>query len=276
MKVLIALAVLCPLAYADVKTPTAADKQAAAAHWEKARSAYSFGNYDVAIREYQAAFELTGAPEYIFNIAQTQRAKGDKEAAVASYKRYLELDPNGDGATSAKEHVAALEAELRKEADAVAARAKLQADAEAKRKRDADAAAERARTDAAEVARKRVADSELKQRRATARTFKLAGLATAGAGVAALGASAYFGLRARSLSNQASSVTGQWTEEAQQHVDDAKSAESTMYVLLAVGGGVAVTGGILYAIGARSGESSTKISVAPTQGGAAFSFARRF
>lgn len=274
---LFAIALAWPLAVqAQPKTPSAADKQAAVQHWEKARSAYSFGNYDIAIAEYQAAFDLTGAPEYIFNIAQTQRAKGDKPAAVASYRRYLELDPAGDGAASARQHVDALDAELERDRDVAAARAKAQAEAEAKRKLEAVAAAEAARRDAAEVARRRVADAELEQRRRAQRTFRLAGLATAGAGVAALGASAFFGMRARSLSNDASSVSGQWTEQAQQNVDDAQSAQTTMYVLLAVGGGVAVTGGILYLVGARSIESPTKVGVIPTRGGAAFSLTRRF
>ena len=67
-------------ASADPKQPTAAEKQKAAEHYDRARAAYSFGNYDDAIREYQAAFELTTAPEYMFNIAQTQRAKGDRDA----------------------------------------------------------------------------------------------------------------------------------------------------------------------------------------------------
>lgn len=275
--ILFAMALACPLvAHAQPKPPSTADKQAAAAHWEKARSAYSFGNYDIAIAEYQAAFDLTGAPEYMFNIAQTQRAKGDKPAAIASYKRYLELDPSGDGAASAKQHVAALEADLQRDSDAAAARAKAQAEAEAKRKLEAAAAAEAARRAAAEVARKRVADAGLEQRRSTQRTFRIAGLATAGAGIAALGAGTYFGMRARSLSSDASSVTGQWTEEAQQNVDDAKSAQTTMYVLLAVGGGLAITGGILYVVGARSIESPTRVGVVPTRGGAAFSLTRRF
>jgi len=43
--------------------PSADAKKQAAEHFERGRSAYDFGNYDVAISEYQAAFELTGAPE---------------------------------------------------------------------------------------------------------------------------------------------------------------------------------------------------------------------
>ena len=263
-------------ASADPKQPTAAEKQKAAEHYDRARAAYSFGNYDDAIREYQAAFELTTAPEYMFNIAQTQRAKGDRKGALASYRHYIELDPSGAGVASARSHIEGIEAELKREDEEAASRAKAQAEAEAKRRKEAAEAAETARGGAAEVARRRIADAEVKQRRATARTFKLAGLATAGTGVAALGVSAYFGMRARSLSRDASSVTGQWTEEAQQQIDDAKSAESTVYVLLAVGSGVAVTGGILYLIGSRTGESASKVVVAPTSGGMAVGFGGRF
>jgi tetratricopeptide (TPR) repeat protein len=272
------MALSCPLsAVADTprSPPTAAEKQKAAEHFDRARVAYSFGNYDDAIREYQAAFDLTGAPEYVFNIAQTQRAKGDKRGALVSYKKYIELDPTGAGVTSARSHIDAIQLELDAEVAAQAKRDKERADAEAKRKADAVAAAEAARRDAAEVAKRRVSDAEAARRRTTSRYFRIAGLSTGAAGLATLGVSAFFGFRARALSRDASSVTGMWTEEAQRDVDRATSAERTMYLLLGVGGGVAITGGILYVIGARSTETR-RVAVTPTAGGAAVTFGGKF
>ena len=92
-----------------------AAKQKAAEHFERGRNAYNFGNYDDAIREYQAAFELTCAPELVFNIAQTYRTKGDKRMALDFYQKYIDLDPDGEGVSSARSHIAVLEAELRAE-----------------------------------------------------------------------------------------------------------------------------------------------------------------
>jgi len=273
-----AMVVACPLVgLADTPRPppTADDKQRAAAHYDAARSAYSFGNYDVAIREYQAAFDLSGAPEYVFNIAQTQRAKGDKKSALESYKKYIALDPAGAGVASARGHIAALDAELLAEAEEAARRKKEQAEAELRRAREAAATAESARRAAAEVARRRVADAEAARRGTTARYFRISGLATGAAGLATIGASAYFGMRARSGSRDAAAVTGMWTEDAQRDFDRAKSSERTMFVLLGVGGGVAITGAILYLVGARSSETK-RIAVAPSADGASLVFGGRF
>src|SRR3954471_16167071 len=99
---LFVLAILLVAAVAQADTPD--PKKQAAEHFERGRSAYSFGNYDVAIAEYQAAFDLTHAPEYVFNIAQTYRTKGDKPHALEFYKKYIELDPQGIGVESAHSH----------------------------------------------------------------------------------------------------------------------------------------------------------------------------
>lgn len=235
-------------------------KRRAAVHFERGRSAYNFGNYDDAIHEYQAAFDLTGAPELVFNIAQTYRTKGDKRLALELYKKYIELEPTGEGVPSARSHIAVIEAELRAE----------EAEAEAERLATADTA----RRAAAEAAHLRVAEAEAARHRTTLRSLRVAGLAAGSAGIAALGVSAYFGLRARTLSHEASNVTGMWTEDAQRKVDRAESSERTMFILLGAGGAVAITGGVLYLVGARKTERAPameprRITAAPLPGGAA-------
>ncbi|HWO19667.1 MAG TPA: hypothetical protein VNO30_12860 [Kofleriaceae bacterium] len=243
----------CP----QVVSPAA--KQKAAAHFERGRNAYNFGNYDDAIREYQAAFDLTCAPEFVFNIAQTYRTKGDKRMALDFYQKYVDLDPNGDGVSSARSHIAVLEAEMRAEA----------AEAEAARLANDEAA----RRVAAEAAQRRVAESDMARRRTISRNLRIAGLTAGGAGIATVGASAFFGLRARTLSREASEVTGTWTDAAQRKVDRAESSERTMFLLLGIGSAVAITGGVLYFVGTRKTETapamdSKRITAAPVPGGA--------
>jgi len=69
-------------------------------------------------------------------------------------------------------------------------------------------------------------------------------------------------------------VTGMWTEDAQRKVDRAESSEHTMFILLGAGGAVAITGGVLYLVGARKTERAPameprRITAAPLPGGAA-------
>jgi tetratricopeptide (TPR) repeat protein len=260
---------------------SAEDKKKAGEHFERGRNAYNFGNYDVAISEYQAAFDLTGAAEFIFNIAQTHRTKGNKQAALETYKKYIAIDPGGAGVASARSHIEALEAELRAEEAAAAARKKAEEDAAKRRTQEAEAAriaaAKIARDEAAAAAKRRVDAAESAQRQKNARYFRVAGMLSTGAGVATIGVAGIFGLRARSLSREASDVTGMWTDEADRKVASADSSERTMFVLLGVGAAVAITGGVLYYVGRRSRSEASptapKVTVAPapmTNGAALF------
>jgi tetratricopeptide (TPR) repeat protein len=62
-------------------------------HYEKGISRYHLGDFEAAITEFRAAYELTKAPRLLFDIAQAQRLKKDYEAALYSYTTYLRLQP---------------------------------------------------------------------------------------------------------------------------------------------------------------------------------------
>lgn len=253
--------------------PSAEDaRNQAREHFERAVRAQNFGNYDDAVREYQAAFELTHDPVYLFNIGQTYRAKGDRRTALEFYKKYIEADPNGEGVASARSHIDTLEKELKAEAAAAELRRKEEAAAIRRRAAEAEAAklaaAAAAKREAEEIARRRIAAADVARRQKSARYFRIAGLSTAGAGVAMVGVASIFGLRARSLSREASATTGMWTDEAQGKVDRARSSERTMFILLGVGGAVAITGGALYFVGRRKHETAqpadaTRLTISP-------------
>jgi tetratricopeptide (TPR) repeat protein len=77
------------------------DPEAAARlHFEKAERAYRVGNYDVAVDEYQAAYDAKSAPEFLFNLAQALRkrfavagATGDLRRGIEVFRAYLREDP---------------------------------------------------------------------------------------------------------------------------------------------------------------------------------------
>jgi tetratricopeptide (TPR) repeat protein len=101
----------------------AADRAKAAAAFKQGQAYFQRGDYDRAIPEYQTAFDLSKEPSLIFNIALCHNRANRPEPALAAYKRYLELAPDGNVADEAREEVARLTPIVEK----------LQADREAQR-----------------------------------------------------------------------------------------------------------------------------------------------
>lgn len=288
MKLLVLLTLtfgLAPVAFAQPKSPPNADAiKKAEGHFNKGEEFRTFGNFEEAIREYLAGYELTGAPEFLFNVGQAYREKGDKRMAVAYYKKYLGLDSKGDGMLFAKSHIEVLEKEIRDEEAAVAAlKAKEQA-AEAKRKADADAARKAAeataKLEAEKAAKSKVSESEGRRRKTTARYLRLGGVGVAAAGVVAAGVGIYFGSKASSLSDEASReaiVLGTWSDELEDKVDDAESAQTKMFVLLGSAGVAVIGGGVLYYVGTRMQRPlERQVVVAPVRGGVGVVVGGRF
>jgi tetratricopeptide (TPR) repeat protein len=102
------------------------------------------------------------------------------------------------------------------------------------------------------------------------RGMRIAGIATGGAGVVALGIGVVFGLKARSLSNEATS----WDTFDQKADDQGKADQRNMLVFTSVGAAALVAGGVLYYLGHRA-ERSTEagaVSFAPSVGPSQITF----
>ena len=104
--------------------------------------------------------------------------------------------------------------------------------------------------------------------------LRIAGLATAGAGVVALGLGVKFGLDASSAE---SDVEEQWDPD---RFDDGEAANRNMIIMYSVGITAIVGGGALYYLGSREGTQSEErqLSIAPaiTPDSASLVFAGRF
>jgi len=106
---LLLLAALGSLSAAGpAEEPSPAAKLKAKARIKKARAFYGDGQYDQAISEYRAAYKLMPVAEVLFNIGQIERVKGDKPAAVTSYRAYLAEAPEGRMSAEAKTQIASL------------------------------------------------------------------------------------------------------------------------------------------------------------------------
>jgi hypothetical protein len=96
--------------------------------------------------------------------------------------------------------------------------------------------------------REKVAEAERRRQRTNARWMRRGGAAALAVGGLLGVASAWYGHRARSLSEEVSNLD-QWVGDARQKYDAAISAETRMYVLAATGALLGIGGGVLLYLG---------------------------
>ncbi len=63
-------------------------------HYQRATRAYDLQKYTEAIDEYQKAYEISGDPPMLYNIAQAYRLADQPAEAVRYYRRFLQRMPN--------------------------------------------------------------------------------------------------------------------------------------------------------------------------------------
>jgi tetratricopeptide (TPR) repeat protein len=215
-------------------------------------------DYETAISLYTKAYALVPHPVLLFNIGQAHRLAGRVDEAIRFYQQYLDADPKGPQATTARDLIAEIHA---REAAEVKARedARKAADdarkAEAARKAAEDARkAEAARTAAAaaEPAEPEQPSDDVDEAH-PGRPLRIAGIAAAGAGVAATGVAIVFGLHARSLSDDLSAPGAVYDPS---RIDDGEAAERNA-IILGVAGGALIAGGVaMYILGRRQGSDA--------------------
>jgi tetratricopeptide (TPR) repeat protein len=134
------------VAHAQAPVPEKSNKQAAKAYVDAGLQAQRSGDYDTAIILYEKAYELVPHPVLLFNLAQAHRLAGRLHKALALYRKYLDTEPHGAEAATARELVTELEAQQAAE-DRKAARAR-RTDADPTPERAGGAAREEAHEDA--------------------------------------------------------------------------------------------------------------------------------
>jgi hypothetical protein len=80
---------------------------------EGARRAHDLGHLDEAIASYGRAYQLSGDPRLLFEMAEAQREAGRDAEALRSFKTYLRRDPAGTYRPSAEKEVRELEQQLK-------------------------------------------------------------------------------------------------------------------------------------------------------------------
>lgn len=81
-------------------------------HYLKGEKLFSLGQFDDALKQYQAAYDAEPFPEFLFNMAQCHRNLGDYEQAVDHYREYLDKKPNAANRQQVEATIRKLEREI--------------------------------------------------------------------------------------------------------------------------------------------------------------------
>jgi len=88
--------------------PDPGNREKAASHFRQGQAYFQAQDYDRALAEYQAAFDLSSEPLLIFNIALCHDRANRPEQALKDFRRYLARVSTGAIADEAREDVARL------------------------------------------------------------------------------------------------------------------------------------------------------------------------
>lgn len=97
---------ICSAAFAD---QSEADKKAQAKlHYEAGDRAFRLGEFEKAVREFRASYELSGVPLLLYNVAQAYRQLGNTKQALFFYQQFRATEPTGDARRITEERIAEL------------------------------------------------------------------------------------------------------------------------------------------------------------------------
>ncbi len=241
------------------------DRKRAGKHVEEGDRYKEAGNYEAAAREYEKAYELVPHPELFFNLAQVYRLGGKKEKALEYYERYLAVEPNGRAAAQARKFARQLKKELDR-AKPREGKGGESAGSGSTSGSGSPAGSGSASGSGSGDLTRRVEPSH------PGRTLRIAGMATAGAGLVALGVGIKYGLDARRISNDLSGHDeGQWSEAEIKSQAVGKRAEKRMFIGTGLGAAFIAGGAVLYYLGhsarAHAEESDEGVAAAPLVSG---------
>ena len=235
---------------APAAPPAEDKKEQARIHFQKAKELHEKKQYAEAAAEYLEAYRYMPAPAFIYNAGQVYRLGGEKEKAIEHYKKYLELEPNGEGAGDARQFIAELGAAIEAEASAKA---------KSGEPGGGPVVGEGGGGGGTSPPLRDTGENP-------GRGLMLAGLVSGGISVAALGAAAVFALRAGSAESDLDGYSGTWTPDQEDRYAEGKSAERNMTVSLVVSAAALAAGGTMYFLGRRKAK---RAAAAPSIGAAA-------
>lgn len=241
--VAVSLGCLALTSVADAQSSSSREAKIAEAKtaFTKGTRAYANGDFDTALASFRRAYELTGSPDLLYNIATVSDRMRRDEEALAAYEGYLEARPK----SADREHV-----ESRIEVLRAAIKARRRAELEAELE---------ARKAAVEAAARVKAERPLTQHVGPGPGPWI----TIGVGAAALATGAVFvGLGQRDQNQVESATPGSSYSMVEEMADRGPRRTKTGVALMAVGG-AGIIGGVIWQLTGGHEEEIPEISIGP-------------
>lgn len=248
------------LAFAQGAPPDEATKHRAQTHYQAGVSAYNVGDFDNAIREWKEGYRVLALPDFLFNIAQAYRGKGDHQNALFFYNAFLRERPD---APNVNEVVA-----LRDETKRL-----LSEQRTAPAEDDAITVPPASEPDGRDSAPSPPTASAQDSTDSGGRSLRLTGLMTAGGGVALLATGVVFSLAASSAASDLEGAAAQgapWTPALEDKERAGRRNETLGIVFLAAGSAAVITGAVTYYLGRRRAQKALSVAVLPIARGGVF------
>jgi tetratricopeptide (TPR) repeat protein len=228
---------------------------------------YNIGHFEQALELYTKAYEALPTPALLFDLGQCHRMLANPERAIFFFQGYLRAKPDAPNRALVEQLLQDMQRQLESQR-AAAARAE-----------EAQRAA--APSPLAPASPAPLPDTPVVAQPVGHPTLRIAGLATAGAGVVLVGSAIVLGLHASSLSNEISRVSsdhGTWSSQYQSDYNAGKTSATAASILFVAGGVALATGGVLTYLGwpRKTSDAHPVASVAPSPGGASVVVAGRF
>jgi Tfp pilus assembly protein PilF len=94
-----------------------AKRAEAARRATEGEAAMSSGDHEAAKAAFSDAYALSSDPEYVFELAEAHRARGDRAQAIVEYERYRSLAAGGERSALALERASTLKRELARDVE---------------------------------------------------------------------------------------------------------------------------------------------------------------
>jgi tetratricopeptide (TPR) repeat protein len=103
MRVVVAVVCACGIAFADTS---------AAEHYKQGKAFFDAKQYDQAIVEYLAAYQIDKRPAHLYNIGRAYRLAGNAKLAIEYYQKFLDADPTNALAKEVRDDIVVATREL--------------------------------------------------------------------------------------------------------------------------------------------------------------------
>jgi tetratricopeptide (TPR) repeat protein len=189
--------------------------------YSEGQTAYNHADYATAISKWRASYDLSGAVELLFNLAQAYRLSGDCMNALLTYEQFVTIDPAAEQRPLADDLTHELEAQC--------------------------GAPSRPAPPAV------VDHRDAKPRQRSGRDLKITGLVTSGVGAVLIATGLGLGHRAQTIAGEVTSACAHscdWTEEGSKDASGRRDA-AIGYAIDAIGVAAIASGAIVYYLGDR-------------------------